>query len=190
MASKSKSSSSTKEKGELPDNAVARFWVNLYRAVPVVNLPGTQFPISFSLCSACFLYAVRIGCAEVLRTVWDWPAEPTREAVGSLAALVHALLLVPGLYVALTTQPYLPTAHLSQFPLWWQELVDALLQTCTGYMIYDSVASFFMIKGFAGLEGTDFMFLGHHLATTIYMSQCRYLQAGHTSAMICMLLGE
>ena len=194
MATKSSSSSSANNNNNkdeiLPHSFTVNFWVRLYRAVPPVNVPGTELTMSFSLLGAAFLYAVRISLRHVLVRFFDWPDEVARESVGSLAAIVHSLMLLPGLFVALTSQPYQPTAHLSTSPLWWQDLVTALLQFCTGYMIYDSIASFFMIKGFGGLDGTDFLFLGHHLATTIYMTQCRYLSAGHISAMICMLLGE
>lgn len=41
-----------------------------------------------------------------------------------------------------------------------------------------------------GLHPDDFMFLGHHLATTLYMTSARIIGAGHQSAMMCMLLGE
>ena len=170
---------------------LANVWVKAYRAVPRINFPFTELDIAFSLCSATFLYLARLSFEETLIRVFQWPRDTpgTTEAVGSLAAMLHAMILVPGLFVALTTQPYSPTEHISKAPQWWQDLVSALLQTCTGYMVYDSVVSFFMLKGF-DLDGTDLLFLGHHLATTIYMTQTRVIQAGHTSAMICMLLGE
>jgi hypothetical protein len=166
-------------------NPIAKHWVRLYRSVPRVDLPGTNVSISFTLCSAALLYSVRLAIRYVLVSLLEWPQdyEGTHEAPGSLAAVFHSLNLLPGLFVALATQPYEPTGHLSTAPRWWRDLVDALMQFCTGYMIYDSVASFLLVKGL-NLEGTDYMFLGHHIATAVYMTQCRVLQAGHTSAMI------
>jgi hypothetical protein len=40
------------------------------------------------------------------------------------------------------------------------------------------------------LRGEALVFLGHHVATVLYMTSTRILGAGHQSAMICMLLGE
>ena len=34
------------------------------------------------------------------------------------------------------------------------------------------------------------MFLGHHIATSLYMTSTRIIGAGHMSAMMCMFLGE
>lgn len=177
-------------------NPIAKHWVRLYRAVPVIYFPFTALDISFSLFSAAFLYAVRLILKKIMIHMVGWQPEDAagldgqEEAMGSLTAMVHSLNLVPALFVALTTQPYRITTHLNTAPRWWQDMVHALFQFCTGYMIYDSIASFIVAKGISNIAGADFMFLGHHLATTIYMTQCRVLQAGHTSAMICMFLGE
>jgi hypothetical protein len=180
-----KVSSDEEYNDSIATNPVAKHWVRLYRLVPRVDFPGTSVSISFTLCSAALLYSVRLTIQYVLVSLLEWPRdyEGTREAPGSLAAVFHSLNLLPGLIVALATQPYTPTRHLSTAPKWWRDLVDALMQFCTGYMIYDSIASFLMVKGL-NLEGTDYLFLGHHMATAVYMTQCRVLQAGHTSAMI------
>jgi len=141
--------------------------------------------------TAALLYTFRVVSERTLfLSILNWPPDAAQEAVGSLAASVHSLLLLPALFVALTSQPYQLTGHMKTTPKWWQDLVTAELQFCTGYMIYDSFASYFVPKGILSLQGTDYLFLGHHLATIVYMTQCRYVQAGHTSAMMCMLLGE
>jgi hypothetical protein len=40
------------------------------------------------------------------------------------------------------------------------------------------------------LNDDDILFLGHHIMTSLYMTSSRVVQAGHMSAMTCMLLGE
>ncbi|CAB9507952.1 expressed unknown protein [Seminavis robusta] len=174
---------------DVPPNFLAKRWVGFYHAVPRINFPFTELDISISLCSAVFLTVVRYTILFLMRTQLDWPKDDIL-TVGSLAAIVHSLILVPGLGVALTSQPYQPTAHISTYPQWWQDLVDALLQFCTGYMVYDTCTSYLISKGPLNLQGADFLFVGHHIVTTVYMTQCRVLQAGHTSAMICMFWGE
>jgi len=57
-------------------------------------------------------------------------------------------------------------------------------------VIYDGVLNIVLLKWQRGLSAADFMFLGHHVATTLYMTSTRILEAGHMSAMMCMLLGE
>lgn len=202
---------------EMPRSGLARRWVRLYRAVPQVNFPGTNLNVSFMLLSAAVLWTVRLCFKFTLINYFGWPAdqEVTNEAIGSMTAAFHSIQLVPGLFVALRTQPYRPSEKISNAPQWWQDLVSgknsvfylfvcigqnfilfltlhlfsALMQMCTGYMIYDSLASIILLHG-PNLSPTDYMFLGHHLATTIYMTQTRVIGAGHTSAMICMFLGE
>lgn len=165
---------------EYPSNPIAKNFIRLYRALPTVNVPFTKFDINFTLLTATFLYSVRLCATWILTNLLEWPegSFALHESVGSFAAIVHSLLLVPGLFVALTSQPYRPTSHLNTAPQWWQDLVTAVLQFCTGYMIYDSLASYIVPKGFGGIEGSDWLFLGHHFATAVYMTQCRVLQAG------------
>ncbi|CAB9500412.1 expressed unknown protein [Seminavis robusta] len=174
---------------DVPPSFLAKQWVGFYRAVPRINFPFTDLDISISLCSAAFLTAVRYTLQFLMRILLDWPTDDI-VTIGNLVAIVHSSTLVPGLGVALTSQPYQPTTHISTYPQWWQDLVDAILQFCTGYMIYDTCTTYLISKGPLNLQGNDFLFLGHHIAAATYMTQCRVVKAGHTSAMICMFLGE
>lgn len=74
-------------------------------------------------------------------------------------------------------------------PAWWQELAHLLLQFTTGYMVYDTVFSIYLPKS-TNMESDDWVFLAHHIATSVYMTSARIMGAGHQSAMICMFLGE
>lgn len=56
--------------------------------------------------------------------------------------------------------------------------------------MYDIVFSILVPKMGNLLEGDDWVFLVHHIVTSIYMTSTRFIGAGHQSAMICMLLGE
>ena len=40
------------------------------------------------------------------------------------------------------------------------------------------------------LSADDWMFVGHHILTSLYMMSARWVKAGHMSAMILMLNGE
>ena len=79
-------------------------------------------------------------------------------------------------------------------PGWWQDAATSLIQFCTGYMIYDAAVQFIADRWQHGvglvLSTVDWLFLGHHLATSVYMTSTRLIQAGHMSAMILMFFGE
>eukprot|EP00565_Helicotheca_tamesis_P008295 CAMPEP_0185738174 /NCGR_PEP_ID=MMETSP1171-20130828/32212_1 /TAXON_ID=374046 /ORGANISM="Helicotheca tamensis, Strain CCMP826" /LENGTH=74 /DNA_ID=CAMNT_0028409303 /DNA_START=1 /DNA_END=222 /DNA_ORIENTATION=+ len=70
-------------------------------------------------------------------------------------------------------------------PQWWQDATTALLQFCTGYMLYDSINFFIIGRWVPGvgpvLEPSDYSFLGHHVATSFYMMSSLYIGAGHMS---------
>jgi hypothetical protein len=173
----------------------AQLWRKTYHSVPQVCFPFTNLNISFSLVSATFLICVRILAIRFLENVFGWPEDASDEGAASFAAIAHSSILIPGLVTAFLSHKYSPSEHISAAPQWWQELVDAMLQFCTGYMIYDG--TFIMVtrldlavSWIPALIPADFLFLGHHLATAIYMTQARVYRAGHMSAMMCMLLGE
>lgn len=174
---------------------IAKFWRKLYQTVPAFNVPFTNLPISFALASAAVLMTVRITSDLVLRTVIGWPDESSQWAASSLTGITHSSLLCPGLVTAFLTHKYDPSEPLSKAPGWWQDLVNALLQFCTGYMVYDAI--FIVLVRFdlseswiPSLEADDYMYLAHHFMTSTYMTQSRVYQAGHMSALMCMLLGE
>lgn len=191
---KGKSNKNTTQEGESELPTIAKLWRRAYLMVPKVNFPGTNLSVSFTLVSSLFLITIRL-IATINLEFLGWPEVPADEAAASVSGVVHSSLLCPGLIVAFLTHRYNPSEHISKAPQWWQELVDALLQFCTGYMIYD--ASFIVmnridpsVSWIPAFVGDDFLFLGHHFATTTYMTQTRIYKAGHMSAMMCMLLGE
>jgi len=79
-------------------------------------------------------------------------------------------------------------------PQWWQDSVNALMEFCTGYMIYDSVNTILYEAWHPGVgfqfTASDLSFFGHHIATSTYMTWSRIIGAGHQSAMILMYTGE
>jgi hypothetical protein len=75
-------------------------------------------------------------------------------------------------------------------PIWWQDAATALIQFCTGYMIYDASVNIFWTKRATGVPSEDYVFLAHHVVTILYMTSTRIVGAGHQSAMMCMFLGE
>jgi len=85
---------------------------------------------------------------------------------------------------------------MSSHPQWWQDGSNAMMEFCIGYMIYDGLSSliyrnYVFTPGLFALEiGSDLPFLGHHIATILYMTSCRKIQAGQMSTMIAMFLGE
>ena len=61
-------------------------------------------------------------------------------------------------------------------------------------MIYDALVQFIADRWVPGsgpvLSVADWMFLGHHAATSFYMTSARVVKAGHMSAMALMFFGE
>mmetsp|Transcript_13739 Transcript_13739/g.28946 ORF Transcript_13739/g.28946 Transcript_13739/m.28946 type:complete len:305 (-) Transcript_13739:1727-2641(-) len=184
-----------------PVPAVAKFFLTLYHGIPTVNVPFTSFDISFSLLSAAFLSFCRFASEYVLQSSFGWPenATPTKEAASSCAAICHSMILCTGLIVAFLNQPYDVAAKIKDQVVngtnWWPDLADCLLQFCTGYMIYDTAINYLLLRwnpetSMIELLDGDYLFLAHHMVTSIYMISARVIGAGYMSAMICMLLGE
>jgi len=186
---------------------VARCWLTIYERIPEVNVPFTNnnFNISFTLLSALFLTGCRLGAEYILVKYFGWPAgaTPTKEAAASCGSISHSIILCSGLIVAFATQEFDFVAKIdslcttSKNNKWWKKFADALLQFCTGYMIYDTMINVLWIRwnptvSLLTFEFTDddILFLSHHAMTSFYMISVRVIGAGHQSAMICMLLGE
>eukprot|EP00980_Cylindrotheca_fusiformis_P019337 scaffold6638_cov127-Cylindrotheca_fusiformis.AAC.21 len=167
------------------------------RAMPQFNFPFTSLPFSLVIISAAFLVCVRILANKVLESVFGWPrgATVTDQAASSIPAIVHSTLLSPGLIAAFMVRSYSPLEHISAASGEWQELANALLQFCTGYMLNDTIFLIYRAQQSSGsiipkFNSGDILFLGHHAVTIFYMTQTRVYKAGHMSAMMCMLLGE
>jgi hypothetical protein len=93
----------------------------------------------------------------------------------------------------------------ANIPQWWKDYADALVQFCTGYMLYDAVVNIICLRlpdnalsllldkkqiPIPTFTDDDILFLAHHMMTSFYMTSSRLIGAGQQSAMICMLLGE
>jgi hypothetical protein len=197
------SSSPTKEAPSIP--AVAKAWLSIYHAIPKLYVPNTSLDVSFALFSALMLSCVRFLAELVLVQAYGWPtsggslvngATATKEAAGNLAAICHSTLLCVGLVVAFASQKCDPVSKRADHPQWWQDFYDALLQFCTGYMIYDAVINIVLLRWepqkhlLPVFNDDDKLFLVHHMMTSFYMTSARLVGAGHMSAMVCMLVGE
>ena len=166
-----------------------KFWGGMYNFLPKTYFPGTDLAIGMTLVSSMFFTLVRT-IYEYLYTevLFDGENAKTLSMASCNTSMTHSLLLVPSLWQVLRNQPYRPAASIVGTPKYYQDAVHALLQFCTGYMLYDFV---FLLKdnGWA-VHPDDVAFIGHHFVTVIYMTQTRVLKAGHISAITLMWSGE
>lgn len=181
-------------KPELQIPALCQLWRTLASSLPRVTVLG-DLDVSLTVAAALGLAAVRFAAEYILETAFGWPVDSltTKDAAASCAAIAHSLQLVPALIACFLSNRYNPSERMRDAPAWWQETVTALLQFCTGYMVYDGCLNILWMKTRmqeGGVSPEDLMFLGHHLATSLYMTSTRLTGAGHQSAMMCMLLGE
>ncbi|KAL7486249.1 hypothetical protein ACHAW6_011849 [Cyclotella cf. meneghiniana] len=169
---------------------LVRFWGNLFNTLPKLFIPGTNFSIGFTIFSSLFFSLCRITYDYIYIALLRFPnGHPkTKFMCACTASMTHSLLLVPALWQVLHSQPYRPCAKLDGTPQYYQDAVVAMLQLCSGYMLYDFV---FMLRDNSwSLHPDDVPFVGHHIVTLVYMSQVRILRAGHISAMTMMFSGE
>mmetsp|Transcript_15756 Transcript_15756/g.20558 ORF Transcript_15756/g.20558 Transcript_15756/m.20558 type:complete len:308 (+) Transcript_15756:111-1034(+) len=174
---------------------VLQCWKNIADSLPEINLPigpeGKPLSVSFSLFTALFLSILNIIAGHVLVNVVGFPEGEiiTKETTASVVGEFHSNNLLVGLAFLFATHSYQPSQKMSVAPLWWQKVCDSVISFCIGYMIYDFI--FIIATNYeTGLNADNYVFLGHHVATTIYMMQTRMYGAGHFSAMIAMFLGE
>ena len=150
--------------------------------------------VSMILVCVSLFSALRISVNYWIVEVLGWPEshQMTIESVSFLPPVMHSVLLCPVLYQLLTCQRYRPVSRMDEYPLWWQQTVSACMDLCTAYMIYDGI--FLLLKAHWYHEGIlsmqDYMYLGHHFATSLYMASTRIIGAGQSSAMMLMFLGE
>lgn len=177
---------------------VARCWLAVYDRLPSVTVAG-RLNVSMTLLAAAFLTGVRFAAEHVLVTYLGWPRGDvsTKEAAASCGSICHSTLLCVGLVEAFRTQRCDPAARLDAAPVWWRRFADALLQFCTGYMVYDALINILYLRwdplrplALPALNDDDRLFLVHHVMTSTYMTSARWIGAGHMSAMTCMLMGE
>jgi hypothetical protein len=191
---------STTKDTPAPVPFVAKVWLTIYEGIPAVHVPFTNFNISFTLLSAVFLTGCRFLSEYMLVNYFGWPDDgtPSKEGAASCAGICHSTILCTGLIVAFSTEKYDVAAKIETFTKttgWWNKFVDALLQFCTAYMLYDGMINVLWLRYNPTLvkfefSNDDVLFLAHHIVTSFYMISARVLGAGHQSAMICMLLGE
>merc|ERR1712071_5785 len=170
----------------------------MYNSVPtIVNYPFSNISMTFSLVCSLYLLVWRLCFRQILIFI-GWPDNlKTIYACEDMSAIVHSSSLCPVLFMLLMSQPYRPSAAMSSHPKWWQDGANAMIDLCIGYMIYDAFSSliyrnYIITPGLFRIyiSGGDWCFMGHHLATIIYMVSCRVLGAGQMSTMIAMFLGE
>jgi hypothetical protein len=174
---------------EIPLPALLQFWRSLATSLPKLQIFGLD--ISLTVATVLFLSSLSFLARYILVNQFHWPADEmaTKDAAASAVSIVHSLSLVPALFLCFLYHPYNPSEPLQQSSVPMQEVVVALLQFCTGYMVYDGLLNI-VILHWSTLNAEDLMFLGHHIATTVYMTSTRIVQAGHMSALMCMFLGE
>lgn len=175
---------------------LAQATLAFYSFSPKVTICGLDF--GFSLLSMAFFAVMRCVMKQfVLNNLLEWPLE-TAETNFSAACLVGGIFHTPFLCLMLgmllTSRPFRPAARFDEYPPWWQDTCHAMLQLCTGYMIYDfSVIlwdRYHENNGTIVLNESDPLYMAHHFMTSFYMISVRLVGAGQGSALICMFLGE
>lgn len=167
-----------------------KFWGGLYNAAPKIYIPGTEFDIGFILLSALFISCVRFSSEYIWSEIFGF--DLSNKMVFKMAAFstsaFHSCMLVPSLWPVLLDQPYIPSAPIKNAPQYYKDASTALLSLCSGYMVYDFI---FMMKNSGWtIESKDIPFLGHHVATLLYMCGVRVMGSAHISAMALMWSGE
>lgn len=139
---------------------LVHLWARVLDSVPAVPFFGLD--VGLTIVSMVFLTIVRYTALHVLEYVWDWPSaaeeDRTWMAASSFSSITHSSMLCPALFSCLISQPYRPHAPMpdgaADRP--WRKAVTALLQFCTGYMVYDAVINIVLPK-YPNLTGTDYM---------------------------------
>ena len=182
-----------KVKDQIP--FILRPWIYLYKSTPKIYIPGTEIDIAFSLVCAVLFSILRLSFKQLLYNLgWSVGTEDTLYAAACMTSFWHSTLILPGLASILLSQKYIPSGKLETSPQWYQDAMHSLLSYCTGYMIYDTVVGYIFEKWVPGigpvLNMDDWLFVGHHILTTLYMLSARWVKAGHMSAMMLMFNGE
>jgi hypothetical protein len=179
---------------------VARLWLKAYRATPKVTLPLSTngLDIGFMLVCTCLFLITRQQSLDFLYDFFDWPRASlvTNLASGCIVGgIFHTPFLVPISYVLLRAAPgpFSPSASAKDYPRWWRDVTDAMLQFCSAYFIADMVHDF-VFKWHQNLDlitnYDDLMFLCHHIVSLLYMTSSRSLGAGQPSLLMLIFVGE
>lgn len=178
-------------------------WVNIYNRVTnlvgiTIPLLSARIPMGFTI-MFIFLFAAYRRLFRVVILPSDYfgwqPDTPEIDAVsGNFTSMFHSILLITLLYPLLLhrLQLIFPSEKITEAPRAWQDGVNASLELCTGYMIYDTIWGVFARNNFnyALLSTGDWCYVGHHIATSVCMVGCRVIGAGHIFTMLLMFDGE
>ena len=170
-------------------------WISIYENVPpIIKFPLTNISITFTMLSSIYFLAVKKFIRQCIIPSHFPNNEDTNNINIYLTSISHSTVLCVPLFFLLTTQKFVPSAPMNKAPKWWQTSANAVLEFCCGYMLYDGLYNSVYEKYIPGvgfdIPIQDWCFLGHHLATTFYMTSTRINGAGHLSAMIIMFFGE
>mmetsp|Transcript_6411 Transcript_6411/g.7957 ORF Transcript_6411/g.7957 Transcript_6411/m.7957 type:complete len:303 (-) Transcript_6411:98-1006(-) len=169
---------------------LALLWSKINDAAPKVYVPFTKFDIGITILSTVILSSIRLCSEYAFIHILNYNPNTykTYESAAACTSILHAIVLCSGLWSVLRSHPYDICAKMEHAPKAYQKASVALIQMCTGYMIYDAI---FMCKSNGwSFHDEDKAFLFHHIVTTLYMSQTRVLGVGHISAMALMFTGE
>mmetsp|Transcript_23934 Transcript_23934/g.46411 ORF Transcript_23934/g.46411 Transcript_23934/m.46411 type:complete len:312 (-) Transcript_23934:197-1132(-) len=185
----------TPHEEKVPYPTILLPWIRAYRSTPKLYITR-EIDIGFSILCAFLFTILRISYRHLLVSL-GWPSSPDPDTLfvsACMASFCHSSIILPGLAAALLSQPYRPCGKLSDSPPWYRDVTHAIMSYCTGYMIYDSIVGYVVETwqpGVGPVLTTDhWMFLVHHVLTSLYMISARFVGAGHMSAMILMFLGE
>jgi len=173
---------------------ILRPWISLYRATPKLLMPGTDVDLAFPLLFTVLLSALRL-CFRHALYYHGWPVDAldTYFASSCFVSMCHSMMILPGLAAILLSQEFVPSGKLQPSPRWYQDATNSLMGFCTGYMLCDSIMMS-VEKWQPGIgvvySDDDWLYLGHHILTILYMTSARWKNAGHMSAMVLMFNGE
>lgn len=177
---------------------IIRPFLSLYRSVPHViyvrSSSNEKIGLTFALLSCLFFGTCQL-LTQALLTLMGWPyGDPYLMAVSCNVPIIHSLLLLTGLFVCLCHHKFDPCALMADSAPWWRDAVNGYMEMTTGYMVYDSINCIFFLwwvpgQGFVP-TGEGMSFLGHHVATSIFMLSTRMTGAGHYAAIQLMFQGE
>jgi hypothetical protein len=176
---------------------LAKAWLSLYHVVPKFKFQGSSVDWGFTCASAGFFLVARLIVREILYS-FGWPhgSFVTKDAAGNLTgAIFHTPNLVAVSFVLMrSVKVYNPLAAVSDHPLWWQDVADAVIQLCTGHMVCDTIVGLIIDRWIPGwgpkFDDEAWLFLTHHIISLLYLVSTRLLKAGHQSMLMCFLLGE
>lgn len=167
---------------------LVEFWAWLYNSTPKLCVPKTEFAVGLTLYSTLFFWSVlafyrAVYTSSLVGFPGFWESPKTAAICSGSASLTHSLIIIPTTFALLRCQPYVPSATMEGKPKVYLDATTAILQFCSGYMLYDF--SYMVMMGTA-----KFAWVAHHFGTVLYMSQVRVLRAGHVSALMAMFSGE